>query len=603
MSKYVSLAERFQQEYISIAPTLLKAARGEEVCDLVINNARIVNVLSHEIIPGNIWIKSGYIVHIDYWPNRPELVPLAPMYAEYEYNANGKLALPGFADAHMHVESTMLTPASLGRVLAKCGTTAIFTDPHEIVNVAGEEALQYMICNSDNSPIRQFLLVPSSVPAVPGLENAGADWGAGTIGQMLDLSTDSKNRVVGLAEAMQYLDIIAGNQRATNITAAARERGAFMQGHIFSAFGRDLSVYLLEGMTTNHEVLTADDVMHSIRNGERVDVRLASSLIHKEARHIVEALVKCDQFGNMSETCTDDVHVADLLDPEMGHVNHTVQQLIKYGDDPIVAVKRASLSVWQSYGVDRIGAIAPGYVADIQISDDIGHKPTHVMVNGKFAVVDGELVEEAEQRSFAFEDINTVNRNPLKPADFSIVTSDDKKRVNVITAGETLTGMIQIKLKTSQFWKDESLVAIKVFNRYGLPNVGTGLMTGYPLLGGAIASTVSHDSHNLTVVYADEEAAAKAANALIECGGGIAYVSPAGKLTVLPLPVGGLMSSGQPEIVSKQFQALERAYQADNPGANPMNIVIMALPVVPGYRVSDVGIVDVLNRKIVPLFE
>jgi adenine deaminase len=595
-----------QRDYRAKAGSLLAAARGSTACDLVIRNASIVNVLSHEILPGDIWVKSGYIVHVDYRQGRPELVELPELRAEKEYDAGNRLVLPGFADAHMHIESTMLTPARLGDVLATKGTTAIFADPHEIVNVAGEEAFKYMIANSRTSPIRQYFLVPSSVPSVPGLENAGADWEAGEIGKMLDLSGIRDHRVVGLAEAMSYIDIISGDQRAVDILSATRSRLAFAQGHIFGAFGRDLSVYQLEGARTNHEALSPEEVEHLICCGMRIDIRLTSSLVSDRAKGLVEAIVDCDPDGNMSETCTDDVHISDIL--AEGHINHTVQKLIKFGDDPIIAVKRASLSVWQSYGVDRAGAIAPGYLADLQVlpSSDwlvIGQDPDLVIVGGKVVAEGGHVVapKHVVPVGVEFERRNTVDCQ-LQTQDFvmgrGVITNVIK-----LEPGQVLTSLEVVTDTLTLDWQEAGLTAVKVFNRYGNDTIGMGLLKGYPLAGGALASTISHDSHNLTVVHRDYVAAQTACRALRDCGGGMAYVSPSGELTVLPLPVGGLMSAADPQDVNQQLLAITKAYQADNPNANIMTIVVLALPVIPNYRMSDLGIVDVLNRTIIPLFE
>jgi adenine deaminase len=615
MSIYTSLPKQFQRDYRAKAGSLLAAARGLAACDLVIRDAQVVNVLSHEIMLGDIWIKNGYVVHVDYRQGRPELVQLSELRAEREYDASGRLVAPGFADAHMHIESTMLTPARLGDVLAVKGTTAIFADPHEIVNVAGEEAFKYMIANSRLSPIRQFFLVPSSVPSVPGLENAGADWESAEIGKMLDLSGDQKNRVVGLAEAMSYIDIISGDQRAVDILGAARSRLGFTQGHIFGAFGRDLSIYQLEGARTNHEALSPEEIAHLICCGMRVDIRLTSSLVSDQVKGLVEAIVACDPDGNMSETCTDDVHISDIL--AEGHINHTVQKLIEFGDDPIVAVKRASLSVWQSYGVDRAGAIATGYLADLQVlpSEDvsaIGQNPDLVIVNGKVVAEDGYVVapKHVVPVGVEFEKRNTVNCI-LGWQHFNIKSGSDSPVVKAnaieLKSGEVLTSLTSVEMDNSGdgvLWEPTGLAAVRVFHRHGKSDtVGTGFLKGYPLTGGALASTISHDSHNLTVVYRDAEAAMRAFLALKGCGGGMAYVSPSGELTVLPLPVGGLMSADRPDSVSRQLLAITKAYQADNPGANIMTIVVLALPVIPYYRMSDVGIIDVVNRTIIPLFE
>lgn len=613
---YKSLSRHAQCEYQKIAPVLLEAARGQIPCDLVIRNCQVVNVLSNELLPGDIWIKSGYIVHVDYGKAAYEIVPLPALTASAEYDAGNRIVAPGYADSHVHIESTMLTPAGLGDLLVAKGTTAIFADPHEIVNVAGKEAFRYMIENSADSPMHQYFLVPSSVPAAPGLENAGADWDAAAIAEMLDLSEDRDNRVAGLAEAMSFLDIMLGEPRQAAILAAARQRLAFIQGHVMGAFGRDLSIYQLAGATTNHECLAYDDIAHMIRSGIRVDIRLISSLMSEDSvAAMVQAVLDCDPDGSMTQTCTDDVHVTDIL--ATGHINRTIAKLVQHGDKPITAIKRASLGVYHAYDIPNAGAIAPRYIADLQILpgsdlyDCIGKDPDVVFVAGEIVVENGVVKKPSANAAIAgreFEAINTVDLKAFGPDDFRIAAPDSPAqqcKVNVMNFEGFLTGLEVMELEVQDgalCWQDAGdLTVAKVYNRYGLDQNGFCLMKGFPLAGGALASTISHDSHNLTVAYKDEQAALKACEALRQCGGGIAFVDSAGELYVHELPVGGLMSAEPVAAVDASLVKISEAFERENPGSNIMFIMVIALPVIPAYRVSDIGLVDVMHQQIIPV--
>jgi adenine deaminase len=617
MSSFIPFGTRLEERLNRARPRLLRCLRGEEACEYRIKGAAVFNSFTGAVKPADIWLAEGFIVYAGNQETPGEQMPFpSPMGAKQTYDAAGFLALPGFVDAHMHIESTMLIPRRLGRVLALTGTTTIITDPHEIVNVAGEEGLRYMLDSSGDSPVRQINLVPSCVPAAPGLEHSGADWTAREIAEVLDWGHP---RIGGLAEAMSYLDIINSRERMTAIMEAALRRGAFIQGHCFGLRGRSLTAYVLAGGQSNHESLNRDDVAAAIEAGLQVDIRLTSSLVADQVRDLAAGLSAGRGYAGIS-ACTDDVHIRDIL--QGGHINQTVKKLVDNGIPPQDAVNIASLNVWRNFGVRHAGALATGYLGDIQFLplgpaggayQALGGRPAGVFVDGGPIVWEGKLLRAPDPGTggFAFEQRNTVNlppqpeeaflvKPPLPSASLRLRTISYPTPSVINTAGEinlpVKDGVLSIEGQPDLAW-------IKVLNRYGGKTAGTGLLRGYPLTEGAIASTISHDSHNMTVVYRDAALASRAVNALIECGGGIAYVDGRGEMTLLPLPVGGLMSADDPERVAELVESVEGAYRAANGADTPlMNIVIMALPVVPTLRMSDLGIVDVLAQKIVPLF-
>ncbi|MDR3248783.1 MAG: amidohydrolase family protein, partial [Treponema sp.] len=425
MSGFVPFGKRLEERLNKARPRLLRCLRGEEDCDYRIKGAGVFNSFTGEIKPVDIWLADGFIVYAEDGEIPGEQLPFpSPMKARETYDAAGLLALPGFVDAHMHVESTMLSPRRLGRVLALTGTTTIITDPHEIVNVAGEEGLRYMLDNSEGSPVRQINLVPSCVPAAPGLEHSGADWSAGEIGAVLDWGHP---RIGGLAEAMSYLDIINSRERMTAIMEAALERGAFIQGHCFGLRGRTLAAYILAGGQSNHENLNSADVAAAIEMGFQVDIRLTSSLVADQVRDLVRGLAAGRGYGGIS-TCTDDVHIRDIL--REGHLNLTVKTLVDNGIPVQDAIGIASLNVWRNFGVRHAGALVASYLGDIQLLplgpqgrefEVLGKPPQGVFVDGKPIVWQGKLlpVETAAgapaaggSRTAAFEQRNTVNLAP-----------------------------------------------------------------------------------------------------------------------------------------------------------------------------------------------
>ncbi|MDR2071173.1 MAG: amidohydrolase family protein [Treponema sp.] len=621
MNAFKPFGRRLEERLNGVRERLMECLRGECPCDWLIQGGAVLNIFSGAVEAADVWLCDGFIVYVGSQDTPEEQIPFVqPMTAKQVFDARGMLILPGFADAHVHVESTMLTPWHLGRVLALTGTTTIITDPHEMVNVAGEEGLRYMLDNAEFSPVRQIVLVPSCVPAAPGLEHSGADWTAGEIGAVLDWDHP---RISGLAEMMSYTDVIHSGERAAAIVKAALDRGAFVQGHCFGLRGRTLAAYILAGVESNHESLSGADVKAAAAMGLHVDMRLTSSLVANQVSDLAGGL-RGSRYLDGIAACTDDVHIRDIL--KTGHLNATVRTLIDEGIAPVDAVRVASLNVWRNFGVRHAGAVAPSFLGDLQLLsrgshdyDCLGQLPRAVFVDGRLIVREGRLLADPAAvsppaKTAAFESRNTVKMHTVSAEQFLV----KPPRTAAADAGVTLRtinhsgssvinapGQRKLPLKDGavSLAGSEDLAWIMVFNRYGQAAAGTGLLQGYPLKQGAVASTISHDSHNLTVIFRNPDAAALAVNSLINAGGGIVYVDGDMHLSLLPLPVGGLMSAAEPEQTADLLARLEKAYQdANGKDVNIMQIVVMALPVVPALRVSDMGIVDVLAQKIIPLF-
>ena len=578
---------------------LIKAALGLVECDLAIKNAQLLNVFTGEVYPATVFVYDGAIAHVEYRNLEEGLDKVKNV-----VDAEGKYLIPGLIDAHMHIESSMLTPRNFAKVSIPSGTTTIVMDPHEIGNVYGVEGVKYMHDSGEGLPQRQFVDIPSCVPAVPGCENAGAEFFAKEIEELAELK-----RVIGLAEVMDYIGVINQEDRMADIIHAAERKGLYLQGHAPFVSGRDLSAYLIGGPFTDHESRTGEEAIEKLRSGMFIDSR-ESSITHN-VKDIWEGVKHCKFFDHYC-LCTDDREADDLL--HEGHINYVVNAAIKYGMDPITAIKSATLNTAREINVTDLGAIAPGYVADMLLVEDLSNiHPTHVFFEGKLVAQDGKLLQPIEDKEYEIETRNSVQLKELSLEDFHVDTpvENGKVKVNVMVYPNLELSSTYVE-KTEFEVKDGSIVLpdddykfVIVLNRYGKGTIGKGIVKGFGTKKGALASTVSHDSHNLTVVYDNERDALLVANTLKECGGGMCAAYNGTVLSTLPLPLAGLMSLKSAEELSVVSQKMKQAIvelgltDMENP---LLRIVTLALPVIPEVKMSDLGLVDVLTKKIIPFY-
>lgn len=578
---------------------LIKAALGLVECDLAIKNAQLLNVFTGEVYPATVFVYDGAIAHVEY-RNLEEGLDKVKVVVD----AEGKYLIPGLIDAHMHIESSMLTPRNFAKVSIPSGTTTIVMDPHEIGNVYGVEGVKYMHDSGEGLPQRQFVDIPSCVPAVPGCENAGAEFFAKEIEELAELK-----RVIGLAEVMDYIGVINQEDRMADIIHAAERKGLYLQGHAPFVSGRDLSAYLIGGPVTDHESRTGEEAIEKLRSGMFIDSR-ESSITHN-VKDIWEGVKHCKFFDHYC-LCTDDREADDLL--HEGHINYVVNAAIKYGMDPITAIKSATLNTAREINVTDLGAIAPGYVADMLLVEDLSNiHPTHVFFEGKLVAQDGKLLQPIEDKEYEIETRNSVQLKELSLEDFHVDTpvENGKVKVNVMVypnleLSSTYVEKTEFEVKDGNIvLPDDDYKFVIVLNRYGKGTIGKGIVKGFGTKKGALASTVSHDSHNLTVVYDNEKDALLVANTLKECGGGMCAAYNGTVLSTLPLPLAGLMSLKSAEELSVVSQKMKQAIvelgltDMENP---LLRIVTLALPVIPEVKMSDLGLVDVLTKKIIPFY-
>ena len=578
---------------------LIKAALGLVECDLAIKNAQLLNVFTGEVYPATVFVYDGAIAHVEYRNLEEGLDKVKNV-----VDAEGKYLIPGLIDAHMHVESSMLTPRNFAKVSIPSGTTTIVMDPHEIGNVYGVEGVKYMHDSGEGLPQRQFVDIPSCVPAVPECENAGAEFFAKEIEELAELK-----RVIGLAEVMDYIGVINQEDRMADIIHAAERKGLYLQGHAPFVSGRNLSAYLIGGPVTDHESRTGEEAIEKLRSGMYIDSR-ESSITHN-VKDIWEGVKHCKFFDHYC-LCTDDREADDLL--HEGHINYVVNAAIKYGMDPVTAIKSATLNTAREINVTDLGAIAPGYVADMLLVEDLSNiHPTHVFFEGKLVAQDGKLLQPIEDKEYEIETRNSVQLKELSLEDFHVDTPVENGKVNVNVMVYPNLELSSTYVEKTEFEvKDGSIVLpnddykfVIVLNRYGKGTIGKGIVKGFGTKKGALASTVSHDSHNLTVVYDNEADALLVANTLKECGGGMCAAYNGTVLSTLPLPLAGLMSLKSAEELSVVSQKMKQAIvelgltDMENP---LLRIVTLALPVIPEVKMSDLGLVDVLTKKIIPFY-
>ncbi len=578
---------------------LSQAASGQIPCDLVLLNARIVNVFTGEILPGAIYIYDGFIAHVDYEHPGRKTQP-----AEQEDDLKDRFVTPGLIDAHMHIESSMVTPREFAKTVLPLGTTTVITDPHEIGNVMGVRGVEYMLRMSEDLPMRQLINIPSCVPAVPGREFSGADFQAREIRELSE-----NDRTPGLAEIMDYMAVINGEKRMGDILDAAEEAGLYLQGHCPRISGNLLSAYLAGGPNTDHESSLAEEAMEKYRQGMFVDIKESS--FGRNVKTLTEALQRFRYHDRMC-FCTDDIEPEDLL--KQGHLNYVATRAIQSGMDPVDVIRCCTLNVAREAGISRLGAVAPGYTADLNVYDLLHIlKPYRVYYAGEIAAEKGQLTAKIETRSDPIEHENTVKLPELTLNRLQLRTpiENGSIKVNVIDFEHPASGISKQNVyelpvaNHALIFPDDTFQYAAVINRHGKNHVSLAVVRHIGLRRGAIATTVSHDSHNMTVVYDRPENALLAVEKVAECHGGMCAVQNERVLSILPLPIAGLMYEGSTEEAALAAEEMKKAdrilglTEIENP---LLRCASIALPVVPEIRLTDMGILEVSTKKFIPVF-
>ena len=576
---------------------LIEAARGTRPLDLAITNVQLVNVFTCEIYPADIGILG----------NRIAVVGPAGAYqldAEKTYDGSGKWACPGFVDTHLHIESSMVTPAHYAEAVLPFGTTTSIIDPHEIGNVLGMDGIRYMLEGSEGIPLRTYLTISSCVPAVPGKETAGADFGPAEIAEMLEWP-----RVIALAEMMDFMGVVNGNPKMVGIVDEALKAGVKVQGHAPLLSGRDLNAYIASGIDNDHELRIGEEGVEKLRLG--LLPLLKVSTFGNYARPIVPKLLDLPLLE--IALCTDDISPADLL--ENGHMDRVIREMLYHGIDPAVAIRWATLNGARHYQLRDHGAIAPGYLADIVLLSSLEEvKASEVYVDGKLRVEGGKLLKEIPEPPNTIEIKNSVHIQPLTVEDLQLKPPIDNgeltvnilellpTRLSKLTSGTATVTNGEIDLTSL----GEDVCYIALVPRHGQTHRPVvALLKGLGLKSATLAGTIAHDSHNILITGHRPEDMLMATQALAHCGGGLIFVENGKTLGQVELPIAGLMS---PKSVSDLALDMEKmddlAVELGIPHrAKALATSGLALTVIPEIRMSDLlGMVDVATQEPVPVF-
>ena len=542
----------------------------------------MANLLSGEVHRADVAIHKGRIAGFDCAG------------ASRTLELDSKIIAPGFIDSHVHIESSMVTAPEYARAVVPRGTTTVVADPHEIANVWGEAGVRYMLQSSRDVPLNVFIMLPSCVPAT-NLESAGAALDADALAWLW-----SEERVLGLAEVMNYPGVIFRDPEVMKKLALAGRRP--VDGHAPGLTGRDLSAYISAGIRSDHECTTIDEAREKLRSGMYIMLREGS------AAKNLQDLLPLVNAKNASRFLfvSDDRHPADIL--KEGHIDFMVRTAIKQGLDPIIALQIASLNAAQYFGLSDLGAIAPGYRADIAILDDL-EKPRAVLVikDGKVVAENGELTVQLKAAATAGH--KSMQIGPLGLRSFEIKAEKGPARVIGVVPNQIITKSLQLspKIKDGKVVSDidRDILKMAVVERHkATGNVGLGLVRGFGLSSGALASSVAHDSHNIVAVGVSDEEILAAVLAVKEMGGGLVAVADGKILASLPLPVAGLLSERSMQDVAEGIaECIAAAAGLGCKLEDPfMTLSFLCLPVIPELKLTDKGLVDVREFRLVRMF-
>jgi adenine deaminase len=562
----------------------IRAARGEIAADLVLKGGRVINVFSGAIHECDVAVHRGFIVGV------------GPHYrGSQEVEIHGGYVSPGLIDGHIHIESSMLLPSKLAPSLVIHGTTAIVSDPHEIANVMGVEGIKLMLLDSRAMPFDVFFMAPSCVPATP-FETSGAALGAA------DLKALKKEpRILGLAEVMNFPGVIMGEEDVLRKLHLFADRP--VDGHAPSVRGKDLQAYVCAGIRSDHEALDGKEALEKMSSGMMIMIREGST-----ARNL-EELLPLVYPATSRRFCfvSDDLHPEDLR--RRGHLDHILRKAVSRGLSPVTAVQLVSLNPAEYFGLRNRGAVAPGYRADLVVFKNLEEFAVDKVYKDGSLVVDGGNLAGFPLGKDAPSLSRPLLIRHLRPERFGIRKEGEEARVIEVVGGQIVTKMRREKMASHGDWviadPHRDILKLAVLERHkGSGRIGLGLVRGFGLKKGALASSVAHDSHNVIAVGVSDEDLCRAVGEVKDMGGGMAVAAEGELKARTPLEVGGLMSKGSLETLTSQLRDLARA-SADLGCTleEPFMVLsFLALPVIPELKLTDLGLVDVKRFEFVPLF-
>ena len=563
---------------------IIKAAKGDEQADLVIKNAQIVNVLSEEIYQADVAIKDGIIAGIG-----------TGYIGKKEIDATGKYISPSFIDGHVHIESSMLLPSEFSKMVVPSGTTTVVADPHEISNIIGLHGISFMREASKDLPLDVYMMLPSCVPASQ-YETSGFELNSYDLSMLIDSPW-----VLGIAEMMNFPGVINLDSEVLSKIKLGLDKRKRVDGHAPYLSNKDLCAYVAAGVTSDHECTIPDEAIEKLRLGMYIMIREGSAA--KDLDALIPVLKECP-----TRKCifvTDDRYPWALK----RHINEMVSRVVKCGVSPVKAIQMASLNTAEYFGLKNLGAIAPGYKADMLLLDNLeDFIPQTVIKNGEVVAQNGEMVVDIKEKTLSSLR-GTVNIRWLDKDDLNIKAESDTVKAIEVTSGLLVTKAVEAKVNIEDGYAisniDDDVLKILVIERHKASgNIGKGFVKGFGLKSGAIASTVAHDSHNMIVIGTNDDDMLKAIKELVKSQGGKVIVNNGEVVAKLELPIAGLMSEQSSSEVIQKAKELKQGEKVigcslDEPF---MTMAFLSLSVIPELKLTDKGLMDVMTGKFTNLF-
>ena len=591
------------KSWAEVAPRLVAVAAGREAADLVVRGGVLVNVQSREILDGwQVAVADGRFAYVG--PDASHCIGPDTEVIE----ANGRYLIPGLCDGHMHIESGMLTPAEFAAAVIPHGTTTMFTDPHEIANVLGLKGVRMMHDEALMQPVNIYTQMPSCAPSAPGLETTGFEISAEDVAEAM-----AWPGIIGLGEMMNFPGVVNGDPKMLAEMAATMNAGKTVGGHYASPDkGIAFSAYVAGGAADDHEGTAEADAIARVRLGMKSMMRLGSAWYDVESQ--ITAITKKGLDPRNFILCTDDCHSGTLVND--GHMNRVVRHAIDCGCDPLIALQMATINTATHFGLEReLGSIAPGRRGDMILTSDLKKLPIeHVIARGQTVAIDGKITADCPHFDWPDSARQTVHMGKmLGVTDFEIKAPSGKNKVTAKVIGvvenqaptEALTADLPVKDGIVEGEGGVCQIALVERHR-ATGDVVNGFVSGFGYTGQmAIASTVAHDSHHMIVVGTSRADMALAANRLGEVGGGVTVWKDGRELSLVKLPIAGLMSDSPAAEVAAKADEMVAAMAACGCTLNNayMQHSLLALVVIPALRISDLGLVNVTKFEITPLFE
>lgn len=553
----------------------ISTAMKEKKADIVLKNATYINVLSNEMQSGDIAICDGHIVGIGEYSG------------ETEYDMTGKVVMPGFIDGHLHLESVMVAPSEFARAVVPHGTTTVITDPHEITNVMGTDGIDYMLEATKGLPVDVFFMIPSCVPACE-IEESYKNIEYKEMAPYFD-----NERVLGLAEMMNYVGVVNKDKSVLSKLCVADLHNKTIDGHAPTLDKEALNAYISAGVCSDHECFDFENALEKLRKGQYIMIREGTAAKNLDA--LMPLL--CEKYHSRCMFVTDDKHPDGLL--YEGHIDYIVKKAIKNGVDPIIAVKVASLNAAQYFGLRKRGAIAPSYLADIVVVDNVDD------FNISMVLKNGEVVFDKEVKEF---DAPTLSEHLVKHSHDTFRLDNVSEKTFDVKGELGLLGIVEKEIITNNLGTasgvdvSNDILKISCIERHNNTNhIGVGYVKGYGIKSGAVATSIAHDSHNIIVIGTNDSDMALAVNHIKENKGGIVIVNNGEIVSDIPLAIAGIMSEEKLSVVNDKLEKAHKvAYELGcNKNIDPfMTMSFLSLPVIPSVRITTKGVFDVDNWKL-----